>query len=402
MDTQTLNFTRTINASLAEVYRAFTNSTTMREWFCDVATLDPKPGGRFYAAWNAGFFASGEYTALVPDEKVAFTWQGRNEPGRTSIEVTFRPQDGKTVVELAHAGLGASAEWSQMVAEATKGWQSDLENLESVLETGQDLRFVRRPMLGIGLSDFNAEIAAQLDVPVSEGMRIDSTLENMGARAAGLQNNDVIVSIAGRPVTDYPSLVAALQGHRADETVQVVFYRGPEKQTVNMLLSRRPLPDIPATAEALADFVLKRSAEIQSDLEGFFTGVSEAEASIKPAPQEWSIKDVLAHLIHGERYGQVWMVELIDSNEAHHDGWGGNLHAQVEATASVYPTIQEMLADYGRLREETIALIARLPQDFVARKGSYWRLAYNLVDDPFHHRLHLDQMRLALAAARSQ
>ncbi|HSF81100.1 MAG TPA: SRPBCC domain-containing protein [Anaerolineales bacterium] len=399
MNPQTLNFSRRINASPAEIYRAFTNSTSLREWFCDVATVDPKVGGRFYAAWNSGFYASGEYTELIPDKKVVFTWYGRNEPGGTRVEVSLRPEDGKTEVELAHAGLGTTEEWSQMVAEASKGWQSGLENLESVLETGQDLRFVRRPMLGIGVSDFNAEIASQFNIPVNEGVRIDTTLESMGARAAGLQKHDVIVSLGGHPVTDFSSLGAAVQNFKADDTVQVVFYRGPEKKSVDMVLSRRPLPEIPATAQALADFQRKRSADIQSELESFFAGVSEAEASFKPGPDDWSVKEVLAHLIQGERYWQFWMVEMISGYEAHHDGWPGNLNAQVEAAASVC-SLKDMLADYQHTRDETVALIARFPEEFVARKGSFWRVAYYVAEDPFHHRLHMDQMKAALAAAR--
>ncbi len=402
MDTQTLEFSRMVNASPAEVYRAFTNSTSLREWFCDVATVNPAPGGRFYAAWNSGFYASGEYTHLTPDEKVAFTWQGRKEPGPTSVQVTIRPQEGKTLVELAHLGLGAGAEWSQMVAEATKGWQGSLKNLASVLETGLDQRFVRRPMLGIGVSDFNAEIASQFNIPVSEGVRIDSTVENMGARAAGLQKHDVIVSLAGHPVSDFASLSAAVQDYHADDTVEVVFYRGAEKKSVDMLLSRRPLPDTPTTAQALADFQRKRNAEIQVDLDEFFTGVSDAEASYKPGLEDWSINEVLAHLIQGEHYWQFWMVELMDGFEAHREGWAGNNQAHISATASVYTSLQDILQGYQHARDETIALLARLPDEFVARKSSFWRLAFSVVSDPYHHHVHMEQMQAALAAARSQ
>ena len=402
MDTQTLKFSRPIKASPAEVYRYFTNRSALQEWFCDLATLDPKPGGRFYAAWHSGFYACGEYTRLAPDHEVAFTWHGRNEPGPTSVEVTLHAQDDKTLVELAHAGLGTGAEWAQMIIEASRGWISGLENLESILETGLDQRIVRRPMLGIALSDFNAEIAGQLDVPVSEGVRIDDVVENMGAQAAGLQKHDVIVSLAGHPLTDYASLSAALQGQRADEIVAVSFYRGPEKKTVDMKLSRRPLPEIPATALALAEFLRARSTEIQADLDEFFSTVSDAEAARKPGPDDWSIMEILAHLLQGERYWHFQIVEMIAGLEAQHDGWGGNLNLHVAATASVFPTLKEILVEYQRLREETIALLVRLPEEFVARKSSYWRLAYNVVNDTFHHRLHLDQMRAALATARSQ
>ena len=57
---QTLTFQKLVKVKPALVYRAFTNSTSLREWFCDVATVDPKPGGRMYVAWSHGYYASGE------------------------------------------------------------------------------------------------------------------------------------------------------------------------------------------------------------------------------------------------------------------------------------------------------------------------------------------------------
>jgi len=38
----------------------------------------------------------------------------------------------------------------------------------------------------------------------------------------------------------------------------------------------------------------------------------------------------------------------------------------------------------------------------VARKGSYWRIGYNLLQPPSHTRDHFVQMRAAIEAARRQ
>ena len=81
MSTQTFTFEQSIKASPAHIYHAFTNATALREWMCDVSTINPKPGGRLYVSWNSGYYASGEYTTLEKDKQVAFTWNGRNEGG---------------------------------------------------------------------------------------------------------------------------------------------------------------------------------------------------------------------------------------------------------------------------------------------------------------------------------
>lgn len=398
-DSQTLTFEQAVKASPSQVYRAFTNATALREWMADVATTSPKVGGRVYLAWNDGYYSSGEFTRLVENEAVDFTWHGRGEPGPTTVKVMLAPVAGDTRVKITHGPFGAGSEWTETVTGLETGWRYSLENLASVLATGEDLRFTRRPMLGITVGEFNADVAAQLGVPVTQGIRLDGVIDGMGAAAAGLQPGDVVVSMAGQGVVDWASLTNALQAHQAGDTVEVIFYRGAEKQSLQMTLSGRPLPEIPATATELAEAVRERYNQVESELENFFAEVSEAEASHKPAPDEWSAKEVLGHLIHTERGWHNWMSDTIGGHEPWHDDWGGNLQVRLAATGAAYPTVGELLEELKRLNAETVAIVANLPEDFLERKGSYWRLAYNLLDTPYHHETHLGQMRAAITSA---
>ena len=57
------------------------------------------------------------------------------------------------------------------------------------------------------------------------------------------------------------------------------------------------------------------------------------------------------------------------------------------------------------INKEIVALIANLPDEFIARKGSYWRLGYNILEpfgNPYHLKSHMDQMQAALDAARKK
>jgi uncharacterized protein YndB with AHSA1/START domain len=395
-ETQTLKFEQRVEAPAPQVYRAFTNGTALREWFCDVSTVDPKPGGRFYVYWNAGFYAAGEYTEVQSDEKVAFTFNGRGYPASTQVQVAISSRNGETLVTLEQSGVGQDDAWTNIVGEIKRGWEGSLENLASVLETGRDLRFVRRPMLGITISDFNAEIAEKHGIPVTEGIRLDDLVEDMGAEKAGLQSGDVVVEIAGRPVTDWGSLDAALQVHRAGDSVEVVFYRGSEKERLDMELSGRPLPEIVWEPAALAEEARKRYTQIEAELERFFKDVSEEQAASRPAPDEWSAKDTLAHLIHGERGWQQWVGDMVGGHQPFYDDWGGNIPARNAATLTAFSTLAELIAELKRLHRESSALLANLPADFVARKGTYWFLAYRVLEDPYHFYTHLDQMRAAV------
>ena len=397
--TQTLKFKRTVNAPPAEVYRVFTNATALREWFCDAAQAEARKGGRLYCWWNSGYYASGEFTGLTPDKKVAFTWCGRDEPEATRVRVSLAAKSGGTAVTVAHGGVGSGKKWVKALAEFKRSWEAALENLGSVLETGQDLRFVLRPMLGVNVGEFNAEVAAKLGAPVTEGVRLDGIDEGMGAQAAGLQKDDVVVSIGGTKTPGWTSLAAALQKHRAGDKVPVVFYRDGDRQTVTMELSRRPLPEVPPTPAGLAEAVRRINAEVEPEIEQCFTGVSDAEASHRPEPGEWSAKETLGHIIAGERDNHLWIAGLVSGQEP--DTFPDNVTARYSGMSAVY-SISALLDELKRNQAETVAMLAALPPEFVARKGSYWRIGYNLLQPPSHTRDHFVQMRAAIEAARRQ
>ena len=402
MNTQTLSFSQIVKAPLNEVYRAFTNATAIREWLCDVSTMLARPNGRIYLAWNSGYYTSGEFTAVTPKEQLEFIWHGRGEPGPSQVTVGFSEKEGGTLVTLEHSGIGTGEAWSKALVEIEKGWKAGLENLVSVLETGEDLRLVRRPMLGITLADFNAEIAKQLGIPVTEGIRLDGVLDGMGAKAAGLQANDVLVGMAGQTADDFTSLANVLQGFNGGDKVEVVFYRGPEKKTVMMELSKRPIPEIPSSAKGLAGGVQEINTKVFSDLDDFLIGVSEEEAAFKIAPEEWSIKEVIAHFIQGERFNQAYINEMVFSEERFSDGYGDNLQAYIDATVTAYPTLKDLVLEFKRNSSEVVSTLEKLPDEFVARKSTFWRMSYNLLQDPYHYFSHKEQMQAALDAARSK
>lgn len=397
---QSFTFEQSIPANPEAVYYAFTNGTALREWLCDVATTAPREGGRCYLSWNDGYYSSGEYTRLAPGEEIAFTWHGRGEPAPTHVCVTLTPQEDGTLVRVEHEGFGQGDGWDEVIPALQRAWPFSLENLQSVFSSGADLRFTQRPMLGITVSDFNADIAARMGVPVHEGICLDGVVPEMGAGAAGLREGDVIVGIDDETVRDWPTLTSALQRLRAGDEVNVIFYRGPERREARMKLSGRPLHEIPQTVEELADAVRDRYAYIDSQLSELFDGVTEAQSARRVAPDAWSAREVLAHLIHSERGWQAWMSDVMNGQEASYDDWGNNLQTRIEATLDAFPTTGELLEELRRLNAETAAFVSHLPEAFLQeRKASYWRMAYQLLEPPHHLQAHMEQMREAIGAS---
>lgn len=401
-ETETLTYDQTIPATPAEVYRAFTNSTALREWLCDTATTSARTNGHLFVGWNNGYYATGHYTELLENRAVCFTWQGRGEPRPTQVSLTIEAaESGGAQMTVEHSGIGTTAEWGDKLVEFDRAWRRSLENLASVLTTGEDLRVTRRPMLGILPANLSDDDIARLGLPVNQGLRLNGVVPGLGAEAAGLRQDDVIVSIEDLPATDVIALRSAIGSHQAGDQVQVTFYRGPERHEVMMTLAGRSMPPIPETTAELAERVRRRYVADEEKLAEFLNDVSDMEASFRPGPEGWSIKQVMAHLIQGERYNHQWIGELVGGHEGAYDSYTGNQAMRLSATIHAFPTLGDMSAELHRLNDETLNLLENLPEEFVRRKRSFWRLARTFLDESYSHiDDHLGQMRAALAGAR--
>lgn len=389
-----------VNAPVKLTYRAFTNSTSLREWLCDVATVEPHPRGRMYLWWRGDFYSSSHYLELEENKRVKFRWFSSIDPAPTEVTVTFAEKDGGVLVRMDHT-VSDGPDWAKMAESFRQNWADSLENLKSVLETGVDLRIANRPMLGIVPGDFTEEQAMALRVPVREGMRLDDVVEGMGAQQCGLQRDDVIIEFAGYPIRfDASSLPNALAGKKGGDKVEVVFYRGAEKKTVIMELTRRPMPEVPFDPAELEKQVRPLYESALAEIEKAFEGFNDEQAMARPEPEEWSALETVAHLIAGERLNQIILASLIDGFELISDGFGTNVHAQVQATVKANPSISLMLGALRRAVEETLAFTSLIPAEFVANKGSYYRYASGLLQPNFHLTVHLEQVKAALASQK--
>lgn len=389
-----------VRAPVKFAYRAFTNATSLREWLCTVATVEPRRNGRIYLWWRGDFYSSGYYIELEENKKVVFQWFSNQDPEPTQVTVTVAEKDNGAAIRLDHA-IPDDSSWMLVASEFLKNWEASLQNLKSVLETGIDLRIATRPLLGIVPGDFSPEQAKALGVPTSEGMRLDAVVDGLGAQQAGLQKDDVIVELGGKVVNnEFDSLVNAISGRKGGEVVEVKFYRGTALKTIPMTLSKRPMPEVPFEAVELAKQARALYEPALADVEKCFEGYTDEQAMKRPAPNEWSALEVIAHLIEGERFNFIHLNSLVGGYELTNDGFGGNVNASVEAIVKANPSIKLMLEALRRAVEEILTYAELLPADFVENKGSYYRFGSNLLQPGFHLAAHTGQITEALTAAK--
>ncbi len=399
-DKKSLEFTKTIDSPVKQVYQAFAGSVAFESWFADSAEADVRKGGRFYAWWNEGYYASGMYKKIKENERIAFTWFGLGEPAPTKVNVTFLENESSTQVTVTHKGIGKGKTWKKTKAQISNGWESALTNLKSVIETGYDKRVYDQPMLGVLPSGMVDEAMVEdLGLPVETGARISDVVAGMGAEAAGLQGNDVIYSIGGHKLKIFPDFGLAMSGKKAGDIVEVVYYRDGERFTTDMKLSGRPKPELPKSATELADRTAKVYETVNQELDQLFEGATDEMASTRPGDDEWSPKEVIAHLIYTERWIHLAITCYIGNFRT--GGFSNDLGMHA-AIAEAYP-LNELIAEFKRCEEITVAAIRALPEEFVTDKRRLMILTANVDEQgiSIHTRDHFSQIKAALEAAKN-
>jgi serine protease Do/serine protease DegQ len=115
--------------------------------------------------------------------------------------------------------------------------------MDQLIKTGT----VRRGLLGVNIQDVTPEIAATFGLPGNSGALVSQVAPDSAAEKAGIQIEDVIISINGMRLRDSGSLKNAIGLLPPGESVTVGFLRDGREQTVTAVLG-----ELPATAAAVA------------------------------------------------------------------------------------------------------------------------------------------------------
>jgi uncharacterized protein YndB with AHSA1/START domain len=117
----------------------------LQSWLGTDVELDARPGGIYKINYVGDHHALGEFTEVVENEKVVFTF-GWNEPGHpipagsTKVAITLIPNGDETIVRLVHSGLPEDA-----ITDHQNGWQFFLDRLAVVASGGELVDSGERP-----------------------------------------------------------------------------------------------------------------------------------------------------------------------------------------------------------------------------------------------------------------
>jgi hypothetical protein len=331
-------------------------------------------------------------------------WSSPLDPGPTQVSLRFEPAGDGILVKLEHSGFSKGADWETNRQGKERAWNAALENLESFLLEGIDLRLARRPRLGIWMDELTPALAEKLDLPEAKGVLLAGTAPGTGAEAAGFVKDDVLISLNGIPLESPNSFGLALQGLQAGDCPVVEYYRGGQKLSTPLELGRFPISPLPESPAALAAELRQANARIHTAIREQTAGLSEVQARHRPQENEWSVSEIIGHFILTERDYQSWAADMLRDNVIDdYLQFRPNVDERIAALLKRSPTLADLLVELEKAQEETAALLETLPDHFVIwRKHLYRRLAdwsREVTPDHFDEE-HAAQLQAAIEAAK--
>ena len=120
------------------------------------------------------------------------------------------------------------------------------------------------------------------------------------------------------------------------------------------------------------------------------SGLSEAQAMHRYAPGKWSVKEVVGHLIDGERVFSYRALRIARADTTPLPGFDEN--AWVPAAHFDRRAMPDLVADYQTQRAATVALFSSFDEDALVRLGtandqpiSVRALAHIIAGHELHH-----------------
>jgi Do/DeqQ family serine protease len=98
---------------------------------------------------------------------------------------------------------------------------------------------VQRALLNVNIGDINAEVAKKYNLDKIEGVFVGRVLPGGAAEKAGIQDNDVIISVDNVNVNSTAELQEQIGKHRPGDKVTVVIKRDNKKKPFNVTLRNK-------------------------------------------------------------------------------------------------------------------------------------------------------------------
>jgi serine protease Do len=120
------------------------------------------------------------------------------------------------------------------------GFAIPAEQIRPVVESLRRGQRVRRGYIGVSLQDIDEGVASALGIERNRGELIRSVTEGGPAARAGVEQGDVVITVAGQPVTPDQSLAYLVSQQPIGSRIPLEIIRDGRRRTVTVAVAERP------------------------------------------------------------------------------------------------------------------------------------------------------------------
>jgi len=194
--------------------------------------------------------------------------------------------------------------------------------IEDIMEYGN----VQNGILGITGGALNSGIAEKIGVEDTEGVFIDSVVEDSGAEKAGLKNGDIIKEIDNIKVSKFSDLTGHLSSKRPNDVVNLTIIRNGTLKTIPVTLYKNntiTLPLVGQVKNAKSEDLKKLKAsngvkivQLDSKYESYWKNNGVEEGSIITAINDIETKNIedAQNILKKRSSYDPLRIELINTN----------------------------------------------------------------------------------------
>jgi uncharacterized protein YndB with AHSA1/START domain len=378
-----LEFEKKITAEPKQIFFALSNKNGLRDWLADIVEFN-----------EAGKSVFGTFIEKTENERILFEVLTAEKHRRYDIEVQLTEEDENTLLKIEVMGVQAEEQ-----DKIESFFENALANLRSVIEDGIDNRVYKKPMLGVNIGELiNPENAKTKNYPIDHGFVIPGVIDGLGAKKAGILPGDIMAEFDGKKITSF-DVLSGLAAAKIGDVFNAVVYRGSERKEIAITLSHLPLPKLPASAQDAADTLKKIYQKMEDKLDQVLDGVSENAAEYRPAPGEWNVKEVYAHMILASRDIFNWAASLIAGREEYVDT--STIPEKIKSVITSHASLHELRAELDKVQKENVAFLSEISVEFTSRKNSFMRLSENTKKEHMHYKDHVEQIKNNLKQAKN-
>ena len=155
--------------------------------------------------------------------------------------------DGRVIGINSQIATGGTSQGSVGI-----GFAVPIDTAKSLLPELRQGGDIERAYLGVTMADVTEDVAKEFDLPVDHGALIQEAVEGGPADDAGLHGadggtsggvaagGDLIVEVDGERIDNADDVAAAIEDNHPGDKVEVEYYRGDDRTTVEVELAERP------------------------------------------------------------------------------------------------------------------------------------------------------------------